>query len=139
VQAQRIEDTAFRIAQEIGVQFDPDPRVLDLFSGGGCDVSADGRVKLPRERAREAIDSMAKSVQIWDRPGTGSIEIGDGNTRFFPGMTCIEVVDPETREVRQSTREDLARKASWRSSRCCWRTRASRWNTCARTTPRSRR
>jgi trimethylamine:corrinoid methyltransferase-like protein len=108
-QAQRIEDTAFRIAQEIGVQFDPDPRVLDLFSGGGCDVSADGRVKLPRERVREAIDSMAKSVQIWDRPGTGSIEIGDGNTRFFPGMTCIEVVDPETREVRQSTREDLAR------------------------------
>lgn len=106
--AQRIVDTAFRIAHEIGVQFDPDPRVLDLFSGGGCDVSADGLVKLPPECVREAIDSMAKSVRIWDRPGTGFIEIGGGDTHFFPGMTCIQVIDPETREARQSTREDLA-------------------------------
>lgn len=107
--AQRIEDTAFRIAHEIGVQFDPDPGVLDVFSGGGCDVSADGLVKLPPECVREAIDSMAKSVRIWDRPGSGFIEIGGGDTLFFPGMTCIQVIDPETREVRQSTREDLAR------------------------------
>jgi trimethylamine:corrinoid methyltransferase-like protein len=108
-EAQRIENAAFRIAHEIGVQFDPDPRILDLFSGAGCDVSADGLVKLPPACVREAIDSMAKSVRIWDRPGSGFIEIGGGDTCFFPGMTCIEVIDPETLEARQSTREDLAR------------------------------
>lgn len=106
--AQRIEDTAFCIAREVGLQFDPDPRVLDLFTDAGCDVSCDGLVKLPGERVREAIDSMAKRVRLWNRSGDAFVEIREGNTCFFPGMTCIKVIDPETRESRQSTREDLA-------------------------------
>ena len=106
--AWRIVDAALAILRETGVQFDADPELLDLFAGAGCDVSAAGLVKFDADCVRAALDSVAKSVTLWNRAGTESIEIRDGNTCFFPGMTAIRVIDWTTGETRASCREDLA-------------------------------
>ena len=37
-QVQKIVDAIFQLLRETGVAFDPDPRVLDLFSDAGCDI-----------------------------------------------------------------------------------------------------
>jgi trimethylamine--corrinoid protein Co-methyltransferase len=106
--AQRIVQAALQIMRTTGVKFDPDPKVLDLFSAAGCDVSADGLVKFDPQLVRDSIDTVAKQVKIWDRSGTGFIEIGGQHTCFFPGMTAIKVLDARTGQRRTSTREDLA-------------------------------
>ena len=107
-EARRILDASFELMRETGVQFDPDPRVLDLFTDAGCDVARDGLVKFDAEFVRESLASVARRVQLWNRPGSEFVEIGSGQTLFSPGMTCIEVFDTETGERRKSTREDLA-------------------------------
>ena len=106
--ARRLVEAALQILRDTGVKFDPDRRVMDLFSAAGCDVSADGLVKLDSRLVRDSIETVAKRVRIWDRAGNESLEIGGGRTCFFAGMTAIQVLDAATGECRRSTRDDLA-------------------------------
>jgi len=105
---QKIIDAIFQLLRETGVAFDPDPRVLDLFSDAGCDISADHVVRFETDLVKECLESVAKSAKIWNRDGTDYLETKEGNTSFIPGMTCIKVFDLETGEPRESTSEDLA-------------------------------
>lgn len=106
--ARRIIDASLALMRETGVGFEPCPQVMDLFSDAGCSVAADGLVKFDPDMVRDALQSVAKSVKVWNRSGTGYIEIDNRHTWFLPGMTAIKVSDLETGEPRESTREDLA-------------------------------
>ncbi len=105
---QKIIDAIFRLMRETGVAFDPNPRVLDLFSDAGCDISADHTVRFETDFVKECLQSLAKSAKVWNRDGTDFLEMREGNTVFLPGMTCIRVFDLETGKLRESTRKDLA-------------------------------
>jgi trimethylamine:corrinoid methyltransferase-like protein len=105
---QKIIDAIFRLMRETGVAFDPSPRVLDLFSDAGCDISADHVVRFETDFVKECLYSLAKSAKVWNRDGTDYMEMREGNTVFLPGMTCIKVFDLETGESRDSTFDDLA-------------------------------
>ncbi len=103
----QVVDAALELLRDTGIGFDPDPKVLDLFSAGGCDVSPQGLVKFPAELVREAIRSTTRSIRVWNRPGTEFITLDNHHTWFFSGMTCIKVYDEESGEPRHSTRADL--------------------------------
>ncbi|MEW6440063.1 MAG: trimethylamine methyltransferase family protein [bacterium] len=104
----KVVDAIFHVMRETGVKFDPDPWVLDTFSDGGCDVSSKGIVKFPTDLVRGSIDSAAKSVRMWNRPGTDFIEFSPRHSAFMANY-LHQVVDTETGERRSCTREDLAR------------------------------
>jgi len=106
--AQRMIDATFELMSQTGVGFDPVPQLMDRLKDAGCDVSQEGLVKFPVDLIRRSIDSVAKSVRLWNRDGSASIEIDCQHTWFVPGMTCIKVYDAETGEARDSDREDLA-------------------------------
>ena len=107
-QSQQILEAVFKTLREVGVEFEPDTDVLDLFREGGCDVSDGGLVKFPEQVVRSALASAAKSVKLWNRTCTEYIEIDNRHTWFIPGMTCIKVFDEETGEARDSNQKDLA-------------------------------
>jgi trimethylamine:corrinoid methyltransferase-like protein len=107
-EVQKILDATFELLSEVGVGFDSDPRVLDRFAGAGCEITSSHIVKFERERVEECLDSVSKSVKVWNRDATDYLEIKEGVTSFIPGMTNIHVVDLETGERRESTWEDLA-------------------------------
>ena len=67
---QKIVDAIFQLLRETGVAFDPDPRVLDLFSDAGCDISADHVVRFETDFVKECLQSLPKSSKIWNRDGT---------------------------------------------------------------------
>jgi trimethylamine--corrinoid protein Co-methyltransferase len=100
-----ILDAVYELLNVVGARFDPDPRVLDLLSSAGCDVSSKGTVKYPREVVERALDSAKRETQICDRNGNVPDVKG---ISFTAGMTCVNVIDLKTREQRPSTREDLA-------------------------------
>ncbi|MDP6115162.1 MAG: trimethylamine methyltransferase family protein [Planctomycetota bacterium] len=104
----KILDATFELMNEIGVAFDPDPQVLDRFADAGCEITSDNTVKFKRELVEECLDSVSKSTKVWNRDATNYVEIKEGVTSFFPGMTCIKVFDLETGEKRDSTWDDLA-------------------------------
>jgi trimethylamine:corrinoid methyltransferase-like protein len=97
-QVQKIVDAIFQLLRETGVAFDPDPRVLDLFSDAGCDISADHVVRFETDFVKECLQSLAKTAKIWNRDGTDFHEMREGNTVFRTSMTCIRVFDLETGE-----------------------------------------
>jgi trimethylamine--corrinoid protein Co-methyltransferase len=103
----KILDTSFQLMQEIGVGFDPDPRVLDLFADAGCEITSNNAVKFKRDLVEESLDTVAKSVKVWNRGATDYLEVKEGVTSVFPGMTCIKVFDLETGERRDSNSTDL--------------------------------
>ena len=105
---QMILDATFALMREIGVAFDPDPQVLDLFSDAGCEITSDNVVRFDRELVEQCLDTVSKSARVWNRDASHYLEIKEGVTSFFPGMTCIKVLDLETGEPRDSTREDIA-------------------------------
>lgn len=104
----KILDATFKLMNEIGVAFDPDPRVLDRFADAGCEITSDHTVKFKRELVEECLDTVAKSIKVWNRDATDYIETKEGVTSFFSGMTCIKVFDLKTGEKRDSTYDDLA-------------------------------
>jgi trimethylamine:corrinoid methyltransferase-like protein len=105
---QKILDATFQLMSEIGVEFDPDPRVLDCFADVGCDITPEGVVKFDRSLVEKCLATVSKSAKVWNRDASDYLEIKEGATSFFPGMTCLNVFDLETGEPRESTREDIA-------------------------------
>ena len=104
----KILDATFKLMNKIGVAFDPDPRVLDRFADAGCEITSDHIVKFKRELVEGCLDTVAKSIKVWNRDATDYIETKEGVTSFFTGMTCIKVFDLKTGEKRDSTYDDLA-------------------------------
>ena len=102
---QNIMDAVYELLRDVGFRFDPDPRVLDLFSGAGCDVSSKGIVKIPGGLIESALNSTGREPEIFDRNGDA---VDAGAFSFAAGMTCINVIDIETGQRRPSTKEDLA-------------------------------
>ena len=105
----QVVDAALELLRETGIGFDSDPRALEILTEGGCDVSREGLVRFPTALVREAIESTARSMKVWNRPGTEFITLDRKHTWFFAGMTAIKVYDEETGEPRTSCREDLVR------------------------------
>ncbi len=105
---QKILNATFQLMSEIGVAFDPDPQVLDYFAKAGCEITPDNVVKFDRDLVENCLATVSKSAKIWNRDASDYLEIKEGATSFIPGMTCIKVVDLETGELRESTREDIA-------------------------------
>ena len=106
-EVQRIIDAAMELLDTSGVVFEPGSQALEILTNNGCDASSDGIVRIAPELVREALSSTAKTVKVWDRDGSGNIQIDKDHTCFFPGMTCIKVYDLESGEARDSNREDL--------------------------------
>jgi len=95
----------FEVLGNPGIKFDPDPRIMDLFSAAGCHVSSKGVVRINRDLVESSIDSVEKGVTLWDR---NSNRVDVPGISFSSGMGCIKVIDMKTGESRASTREDLA-------------------------------
>lgn len=106
--AQRIIDATLDLMSQTGIGFDPVTHLMDRLEDAGCEVSSEGLVKFPIELVRKSLDSVAKSVRLWNRAGSSFIEIDCQHTWFVSGMTCIKAYDGETGEARDSNREDLA-------------------------------
>ncbi len=101
-------ESALELLAESGVAFEVGSAAVHYLRAGGCEISADGVVRMDRALVRSALASTAKSVRLWNRPGDRYIEIDCHHTWFMPGMTCIKVYDLETGEPRNSTAADLA-------------------------------
>ena len=104
----RLIDAALTLLEQTGVAFDIDSEAPALFAAAGCEVGADGVVKIGRRVVESALASCARQARLWDRNGTHSILLDCQHTWFFPGMTCIKVYDLKTGERRESTAADLA-------------------------------
>jgi trimethylamine:corrinoid methyltransferase-like protein len=106
--ADRLVDGALRILHESGVVFEAGSEAHALLRAAGALAADDGVVRFEPDMVRSTLQTVAKSVRLWNRPADRHITLDDRHTWFIPGMTCIKVFDLDSGEPRDSNGEDLA-------------------------------
>ena len=107
----RLEQAILRTLADVGVRF-PLERALDALERGGCRVDRGSQVaRLPEDVVRAALRSAPPAPLLAARDRRCDIVL-DGTACHLSNDGCgVRVVDPETGELRPSTRQDVADSA----------------------------
>jgi len=102
----QIEETAFRLLDEVGISLRHDG-VSKMLYGHGCRVE-ESRVYIPRDVVRWALENIRPVQALYNRDGSLAFRYGDGQIRFHNRAGAPNIYDLETGERRSSTVEDVA-------------------------------
>jgi len=104
----QIHLATLEVLERAGV-FTDDPKALDIFAGGGCRVDREtGIVKIPGHVVEDAIASAPTSFVGCGREESFDLLFEPGRVAFTTFGEGLIVVDPESGELRESTRKDVA-------------------------------
>ena len=104
----QIHLATLEVLERAGV-FTDDPEALDIFADGGCSVDREtGIVKIPAHVVDEAIASAPAGFVGCGRDPAYDIVFEPGRVSFTTFGEGLMVVDPETGELRESTKADVA-------------------------------
>lgn len=101
----RIEETAFRLLDEIGISVEHE-RAVAMMHGAGCRVDK-GRVFIPPAVVRKALDSLDRRARFCSADGKREILLGGGVIRAHNGGGMAAVIDSATGKRRPATLKDV--------------------------------
>ncbi|HSR34238.1 MAG TPA: trimethylamine methyltransferase family protein [Anaerolineae bacterium] len=102
----QIEETAYRLLEEVGIALDH-ARAREMLHGLGCRVGGD-RVCIPGDVVRWALDNVRADTEYLNRDGTHAFALGDGLVRFHNGGGQPYALDLETGAERPARVQDVA-------------------------------
>ena len=108
---ERLEGGILQTLSEVGVRF-PLERALDALERGGCRVDRAAQVaRMPGSVVRAALQAAPKAPLLAARDPLCDIVL-DGSACHLSNDGCgVRVIDPETGELRPSTKADVAASA----------------------------
>ncbi len=96
------------ILERTGV-FVEDDEALDIFKDGGCRIDRETRlVKIPPHVVEDAIRSAPSRYVLYGRDPKNDFVVEPGRVAFTNFSEGIRVIDVETGELRDSTKQDIA-------------------------------
>lgn len=108
---ERLEAAVFRTLAEVGVRF-PLERALDVLEGGGCRIDRAGQLaRMPEGVVRAALEAAPATPLLAARDPRCDLTL-DGRNCYLSNDGCgIRILDPQTGELRASTKADVADSA----------------------------
>ena len=103
---ERILGEAFQLIENPGVR--AAPYVVELLRSAGVRV-ADGVAHIPETLARRSLETVPGEFWLFDRGGKPAVHYGGDDVHFDPGSSCLNILDPETRQARPAQAADLVR------------------------------
>jgi len=103
---ERILDEAFQLIEDPGVRVAP--YVEDLLRSAGITVK-ERVAHIPEALARRLLDLAPRGFCLYDRLGKPAVQYGGEAVHFDPGSSCLNILDPETRQPRPAMSADLVR------------------------------
>ncbi len=100
----QIEETAFRLLEEVGLSCGP--LGAEMLHGLGCRMEA-GRALVPREVVRWGLERITPHTDLYRMDGSRAFSFGDGQIRFHNGGGPPFVYDTETGQRRPALLEDV--------------------------------
>jgi len=83
-------------------------KVVDFLGEKGLPVDAGKQtVLLSRDAVENALESIPRRFEVFDREGEPCFTLGDGESRFAAGHNAVNWVDSESGETRYSTVADV--------------------------------
>ena len=102
----RIEETAHRLLNEVGIQMQH-AGAIEMLHGLGCRIER-ARTHIPPDVVQWALDHVTPAQESLTRDGTPAFTLGDGQVRFHNGGGQPQVFDPDSGERRAATLQDVA-------------------------------
>ncbi len=106
-----IHDGALRILDEVGVIVDDEGTRRDLLENRGCRQDEDGYVRIPPARVEAALQTVPRSVELYNREGERVVDTAADRPAYCAGHNCVNILDHRTGELRPGVLNDLANTA----------------------------
>ena len=103
-QIESIISQAFEILDSKGV-FIENESCLELLQDVGLNQEKKW-VQIPTDLIEKSIKSVPKSIQMFDRDGTKTINISSQASYYAPGSTALQVLDSISSKTRPPTTKD---------------------------------
>jgi trimethylamine--corrinoid protein Co-methyltransferase len=103
---ERIEQTAYRLLDEVGILLEHQDGI-DMLEGLGCQIRA-GRVHIPGEVVEYSLENLKPHCQVYTRDGNLAFQFGDGELRVHNGGGPPFIYDLESGKRRSALLSDVA-------------------------------
>jgi len=108
---ENIHASALDLLQHTGIKVEDNPRALDIFHGNGCNIDQHrdyGIVKIPSGVVETCLKQTPRQVTVHGRGEDTEYAFRMGKVTFTPFGEQIQIIDPETRQIRATTQKDVA-------------------------------
>ena len=107
-QLEILKGGTLRILDEVGVHF-PSRRALEIFADHGARVDWEKEiVRIPPDLVKKAMSTAPRSFVLGGREERFDLVLDGSRSYLCTDGTGVHVVDPETRQMRPSRKEDVA-------------------------------
>jgi trimethylamine--corrinoid protein Co-methyltransferase len=101
----RIEETAFRLLEEVGVCL-PHPRAVEMLHGRGCPVQGE-RVLIPHDVVTWSLANVSRASCVYSADGATALTLGASGFRAHDGGSVPSILDVERGAPRPAMLRDL--------------------------------
>ncbi len=106
---ERVHHATLKVLQNVGIRVASD-EALEILSSAGVDIKREksgvGVVRFPGHVVEGALNSAPKSVIYHGRDKSKDFDTTTGQIGFSTFGECVKIIDPYTRELRSTSKED---------------------------------
>ena len=105
-QMQRIHAAALDVLERIGLS-EAIPSCIEAVTAAGGQLTSDGRLLFPRALVEDTVANAARDFVLHGQEPRHDLELSGSRVYFGTAGAAVHIVDPRTREYRESTLADL--------------------------------
>lgn len=102
----RVHEAALNVLENIGLS-QAIPSCVELLSKAGAKMSSEGRLTFPRSLVEDTLAIAARDLVLHGQDPRHDMELSGTRAYFGTAGAAVHIVDPFTREYRESTLADL--------------------------------
>ena len=102
----QIHEAALQALEQIGLANAP-PSGVEILTGAGAILGADGRIRFPRALVEDMLAVAARGITLYARNPGQDLHLQGSNVHFGTAGAAVHIVDPVTLDYRDSTAQDL--------------------------------
>ncbi|MEM1274535.1 MAG: trimethylamine methyltransferase family protein [Pseudomonadota bacterium] len=106
VQVARLHEAALEALEDIGLA-DPPASGIDVLTGAGAVLGADGRIRFPRALVEDMLAKAARDLTLFARDPAHDLPIRPGCVHFGTAGAAVHYVDAENGSYRDAQAADL--------------------------------
>jgi len=103
---QRIHEAALTALEEIGLSQAP-PTGVEAMVAAGAIQGDDGRLRYPRALVEDMLAKAARNITLHGRDPKFDLHLEENRVHYGTAGAAVHMVDPVTKEYRDSTAQDL--------------------------------
>ena len=102
----KISEASLEILDRVGVRLHLEEAV-QLLKGAGASVSDGNLVRIPSGLVEKALDTVPKTLTLYNRDGEPAMPLEGTRSFFGPGSDCLNILDHRTGTRREPVLEDV--------------------------------